>query len=320
MALSAESGTFWFFAPSNVELFAKVLDGRPVNGAWWAFATALTDLDLELRLLATDTGWERRFLGSNAQPLRVGDVEAFRESEVGSRILWVGAHPDDESLVAPLLGAVCGLSDVRCTLQIATRGENGTCRLPSGCGGDLGAVREAEMRAAAQGLGADLRQHHFEDLLGPIDRIRGAWDEDARARALPTLAEEIAGLIDTQLVDTVVTFDPRHGSTGHPAHRAVGEIVAEVLRTPVRRGIRHLVLATTVSFEGGEFTFDVFDPAEADARYFLASGVWTRRWQHLLDTTAHHPSQIDSERQTALERVPEEQRFVVLQPGRPQPP
>lgn len=35
--LTADTGYFWFFNPANVESIVKVLDGRPVNGKFWAF-------------------------------------------------------------------------------------------------------------------------------------------------------------------------------------------------------------------------------------------------------------------------------------------
>jgi hypothetical protein len=43
--LNDESGTFWFFRPGNRELILKILDGRSVNGYFWVFFGALTDLE-----------------------------------------------------------------------------------------------------------------------------------------------------------------------------------------------------------------------------------------------------------------------------------
>ncbi len=52
----ADSGLFWFFAPSNLELLVKVLDGCPVNGRYWVFAAATTDVEYRLRVTDTATG------------------------------------------------------------------------------------------------------------------------------------------------------------------------------------------------------------------------------------------------------------------------
>ncbi|HVT61029.1 MAG TPA: hypothetical protein VHR45_21885, partial [Thermoanaerobaculia bacterium] len=41
--LSNESGYFWFFGNSVVEVTVKVLDGRPINGHYWVFVASMTD-------------------------------------------------------------------------------------------------------------------------------------------------------------------------------------------------------------------------------------------------------------------------------------
>jgi hypothetical protein len=40
--ISDESGYFWFFASSNMEVTVKLLDGRAVNGHYWLFAASMT--------------------------------------------------------------------------------------------------------------------------------------------------------------------------------------------------------------------------------------------------------------------------------------
>jgi hypothetical protein len=51
--LTDESGYFWFFSPSGVELTVKVLDGRPINGHFWVFVASMTDVGFTL--VVTDT-------------------------------------------------------------------------------------------------------------------------------------------------------------------------------------------------------------------------------------------------------------------------
>ncbi len=46
--LTEDTGAFWFFRASNVELVVKVLDGRPVNGHWWVFYAGLSDVEYTL--------------------------------------------------------------------------------------------------------------------------------------------------------------------------------------------------------------------------------------------------------------------------------
>ncbi len=48
LARTVDSGMFWFFAPENVELVAKVLDGCAVNGHRWVLLGGLTDVGVEV--------------------------------------------------------------------------------------------------------------------------------------------------------------------------------------------------------------------------------------------------------------------------------
>ncbi|HUO87292.1 MAG TPA: hypothetical protein VM617_07860 [Thermoanaerobaculia bacterium] len=47
---SDDSVLFWFFAPDNWELQVKVLDACAVNGHFWVFFAATTNVELELRV------------------------------------------------------------------------------------------------------------------------------------------------------------------------------------------------------------------------------------------------------------------------------
>src|SRR5689334_7682364 len=67
-----------------------------------------------------------------------------------SSVLWIAAHPDDETLAAPLLSRLCLDEGLQCSFLVFTRGEKGACLLPGGCRPDLGTVRAAEMARAAK--------------------------------------------------------------------------------------------------------------------------------------------------------------------------
>jgi len=51
-----ESGSFWFFSPTNIEIDAKVLDGCALNHRYWVFAAGLTSVNVELDVTDTKTG------------------------------------------------------------------------------------------------------------------------------------------------------------------------------------------------------------------------------------------------------------------------
>jgi hypothetical protein len=60
-ALTRDSGTFWFFDPSNLELLVKVLDACSLNGRYWVFAGGLTNVQVDLKVTDTLTGKVRSY-------------------------------------------------------------------------------------------------------------------------------------------------------------------------------------------------------------------------------------------------------------------
>lgn len=54
--LTGDTGTFWFFEPSNVEVVVKVLDGCAASSRFWVFAAGLTNLRVVLTVTDTKTG------------------------------------------------------------------------------------------------------------------------------------------------------------------------------------------------------------------------------------------------------------------------
>jgi hypothetical protein len=75
--LSADTGYFWFFSPSNVEAAVKVLDGQGVNGHVWVFYGALSNVEYDLTVTDAQTGLTRRYSNPQRQFASVGDVFAF---------------------------------------------------------------------------------------------------------------------------------------------------------------------------------------------------------------------------------------------------
>ena len=50
------SGLFYFFDPDNWEMLIKVLDGCAINGHYWVYSAAATDLGLDITVTDTATG------------------------------------------------------------------------------------------------------------------------------------------------------------------------------------------------------------------------------------------------------------------------
>ncbi len=51
-----QSGYFWFFNSENLELVVKVIDGRTLNGRFWVFYGALSDVEYHLTVTDTQDG------------------------------------------------------------------------------------------------------------------------------------------------------------------------------------------------------------------------------------------------------------------------
>ena len=68
--LTGETGAFWFFSPSNVEIVVKVLNGCGLNSHYWTFAGGLTDVNVVLTVTDTQTGGGEDLYQSPGNSLR----------------------------------------------------------------------------------------------------------------------------------------------------------------------------------------------------------------------------------------------------------
>ena len=76
-AADGRYGTFWFFDPANVEVVAKVLDARALNGKWWFFFGALSNVEYTITVTDTATGATRTYRNPAGQFASAGDTAAF---------------------------------------------------------------------------------------------------------------------------------------------------------------------------------------------------------------------------------------------------
>src|SRR4029077_12263275 len=75
--LTGDTGYFWFFSNSNVELMVKVLDGRGVNRHFWVFYGGLSDVAYTLTVTDALTGAREVFTNPQGRLASVADVTAF---------------------------------------------------------------------------------------------------------------------------------------------------------------------------------------------------------------------------------------------------
>ena len=130
----------------------------------------------------------------------------------GRRLMAILAHPDDECLGIGGTLAHYASQGVATHLVTATLGQRGRFYgdRPRPSDEEVGRVREAELRAAADVLGIrDVR------VLGHMDSELDRVDPEV---ILPELVREIRRVRP----QVVVTFDP-HGAYGHPDHIAISQ-------------------------------------------------------------------------------------------------
>jgi hypothetical protein len=82
--LADQSGYFWFFDPGNVEVTAKILDGRALNEHYWLFVASMTTVpftvivvDQSFVCLTTPCPNEKRYTSPAGQNRNFIDLELF---------------------------------------------------------------------------------------------------------------------------------------------------------------------------------------------------------------------------------------------------
>jgi len=76
--LTADSGYFWFFDPTNIELVTKVLGACAIDNNYWVFSAGLTNVQVTLLILDTSNGVSEQYVnaqGTAYQPIQ--DTAAF---------------------------------------------------------------------------------------------------------------------------------------------------------------------------------------------------------------------------------------------------
>ncbi len=78
MQLTADTGYFWFFSPTNVEMVVKALNGCGLNSKYWVFAGGLTNTAVVLTVTDMQTGASKTYLNpANTAFQPIQDTSAF---------------------------------------------------------------------------------------------------------------------------------------------------------------------------------------------------------------------------------------------------
>jgi hypothetical protein len=126
--LTADTGFFWFFASTNVEVVIKVLDGCGLNQRFWVFAGGLTDVEAVITVTDTQTGQVKTYKNpSGTAFLPIQDTDAFETCTPEP----ANCIPAAQCCKICTSSQACGDSCIR---------RDFTCHQPRGCACDAGEV------------------------------------------------------------------------------------------------------------------------------------------------------------------------------------
>ena len=116
--LTTDTGYFWFFDDANVELTVKVIDGTGLNGHYWVYYGALSNVEYWITIEDTVTGESKQYHNPLGQFGSFGDIEAL-PAELGT---FAVPAASSAALTTPALAAPAPEP-----LAVPDFGGSGTC-------------------------------------------------------------------------------------------------------------------------------------------------------------------------------------------------
>jgi pre-peptidase len=130
VALTSDTGYFWFFSANNVELVLKAVDGRAFNGFFWVFYGALSDVEYHITVTDSTTGASKVYSNTAGHLASVADTAAFPGGAVASSApsLESAAQPDPaiEAAIRAESGSLARLLSTS-TAQACTTNDTTLC-------------------------------------------------------------------------------------------------------------------------------------------------------------------------------------------------
>ena len=238
-------------------------------------------------------------------------VAGLQHADAGG-LLWVGAHPDDETYAAPVLADVCLHQGKPCYLLVMTDGGKGHCEITGGCVPDVPTVRRYEMEASASYFRATLTMVNLEDSpAGSVTGVIGAWND--RVGGGNNLVSFVSDYIRLIQPDVIVTFDPRHGSSCHLDHSAAALVALQAAEQIAFPASSIYLLQTTwvAGPSSASPPWLGFGQAVSSDNAVMSYDA-TLQWQSVPDALALHKSQFKSEIVDAFRAAPAYARIVPL--------
>jgi PKD repeat protein len=104
VALTSDTGYFWFFSDANVEMILKVLNACTLNQRFWVFAGGLTNVKVDITVTDTATGTSKVYHNPQNTPFQpIQDTSAFATCSAGATSAIA-----DEANLEPRVGTPSG--------------------------------------------------------------------------------------------------------------------------------------------------------------------------------------------------------------------
>ena len=148
----------------------------------------------------------------------------------GARVMWCGAHPDDEVLVGSILAKAGPRLGNAIYFLVLNHGDGGACHLPEGCVPSLADVRGRELEKVAELYKAQLQHEWYYNAPLPVSsfpkrhEIAKLWKD--HKDPVPVCAKAIRKFRP----DLILTFNPHRGFTGHPEHQLASRFITAGIR------------------------------------------------------------------------------------------
>jgi LmbE family N-acetylglucosaminyl deacetylase len=147
-------------------------------------------------------------------------ISAVAQTSDARTLVAVFAHPDDETMVGPLLARYGREPGTKVHLVLVTNGEKGVtpfANIPAG--EQLAVVRMKEADCACSALG-----------IQPAVRLGMPDGGLSSSQVLAEATTKLRAAVDSLKPDAIVTWGP-DGGYGHPDHRLVSALVTQIVQS-----------------------------------------------------------------------------------------
>lgn len=158
--------------------------------------------------------------------------DELMEALAGKALLFFGGHYDDETVLMPLLVDACRFRGATCHFVFAVDSGVGCYGIGVADPVECARIRLEEVRNSVALAGGTVSFFGWSDLFyahnsAGLRRNLEKWEESYGGR--DALVGRFMAEIEERRPDVVFSFDPRHGATCNPNHRAVSRLALEAL-------------------------------------------------------------------------------------------